>query len=873
MQWKIIHSILEEKKDNCVVMATGYGKSLCYQYPAVYSGGVSIVISPLISLMEDQVLNLKMNNIAACYLGSAQTQTGKVVEEIISGQMRVVYMTPEYVTNNTSFLSRIPRIVLIAIDEAHCVSQWGHDFRPSYRCLSELRLPLPDVPILAVTATATPVVIDDICTSLMLRDPNIINTGFDRPNLYLAASVKQDDIMADLRKLTNFENQFEGSTIIYCPTKVICEKVCDVLSRNGIQNRPYHAHISLKQRKEIHGLFVKDLIKVVVATCAFGMGIDKPDVRCVIHYGAPKDLSAYYQEIGRAGRDGLSSVCYTFYKTADFTKNNMIFQPNLNDSEIQEHSKTMMKRVEKYLELRTCRRKYLLDHFKGSSVTMAESQVPPDKCCDNCRHKTSSRTDSLVTCDIVEQVSNFLKAITLMGGKFGLGAYIKFVRGTSDPRIKDDLKSHPLYGVNKKQSEAWWKALARLCVRENLLAEKSVSAPGAQWGRGRGRGGWGSQRSYTVYQVSTLGQFFLQKGAASGIVLSPSNEMLELEQVPRGGRMVVENSEVWMSTEARPGREAFEFLPHLKTEDVLFKRLQALRTQIAAEEACLRYMIVTERQLLDMANRKARNKEDLMSCGMNEHKIHKFGRRFLEVIYEVCEFKEPVPDLSEQSSEPDGSKTTEKSQDITETPSINKTHTTGVREENQASHIQIKTVQSVDSAKDDWGDDDLFDGIDYDKLDKSISEPQKNSNFEGKENSEWADDDLFDEIDYDKLDQSISDLEASSSQSDKFDSETNTETYPNYETNTNIKDTLDFQTSSPKREEMKVTTEPSKKIKLDINTGADTDARNTSSLAKLSSFKFETKKLNCEPSASASSGSLSSFAFKKKPKSKLSSFM
>ncbi|XP_026684978.1 Werner syndrome ATP-dependent helicase homolog [Diaphorina citri] len=329
-------------------------------------------------------------------------------------------MTPEYVTNNTSFLSRIPRIVLIAIDEAHCVSQWGHDFRPSYRCLSELRLPLPDVPILAVTATATPVVIDDICTSLMLRDPNIINTGFDRPNLYLAASVKQDDIMADLRKLTNFENQFEGSTIIYCPTKVICEKVCDVLSRNGIQNRPYHAHISLKQRKEIHGLFVKDLgrrelqgngiqnrpyhahislkqrkeihglfvkdlIKVVVATCAFGMGIDKPDVRCVIHYGAPKDLSAYYQEIGRAGRDGLSSVCYTFYKTADFTKNNMIFQPNLNDSEIQEHSKTMMKRVEKYLELRTCRRKYLLNHFKGSSVTVAESQVPPDKCCDNCR--------------------------------------------------------------------------------------------------------------------------------------------------------------------------------------------------------------------------------------------------------------------------------------------------------------------------------------------------------------------------------------------------------------------------------------------------------------------------------------------------------
>uniref|UniRef100_A0A8D8TWJ5 ATP-dependent DNA helicase n=1 Tax=Cacopsylla melanoneura TaxID=428564 RepID=A0A8D8TWJ5_9HEMI len=866
MQWKIIHSILEEKKDNCVVMATGYGKSLCYQYPAVYSGGVSIVISPLISLMEDQVLNLKMNNIPACYLGSAQTQKGKVLDEILSGQVRVVYMTPEYVTVDPSFLSRIPNVVLIAIDEAHCVSQWGHDFRPSYRNLSVLRETLPRVPMLAVTATATSVVMDDICTNLELKDPNIINTGFDRPNLYLAASIKQPDIMADLKKLTSFDNQFPGSTIIYCPTIAICQKICDVLTYNKIQNRPYHSEISLKQRKEIHQLFVKDVIKVVVATCAFGMGIDKPDVRCVIHYGAPKDLSAYYQEIGRAGRDGLGSVCYTFYKSTDFTKNSMIFQSSSNDADIQAFNKTMMKRVETYLELRSCRRKFLLDHFNGS-ISNSTSEVPPDKCCDNCKNQTSSKVISLVTCDLVEQVTNFLHVVNLMKGKFGLGAYIKFIRGTTDGRINEGLKSNSLYGAGKRQSENWWKALARLCLRENLVTEKTINSGGG----GGGFRQWGSKMNYSIYEVSPLGKFFIQKGSESGIVLTPSAEMLELETIPRGLKLTVENPDVWMNKNQTPNLEAFVCLPHLKTEDVLFKRLQALRTTLAEEESCLRYMIVTEKQLLEMANRKAKTKQDLLECGLTEHKLNKFGRRFLEVIYEVCEFKECLPELNEQPIESmDGNKNSPYFASNQQESGANDAASKGTQD---SGDTQVETTENIQS--DEWGDDAFFDKIDYNELEQSISQDDKSTPQKGEPKSSTSLDDednidtFFDEIDYNELDKSISNETKITSKG------------PKTECNSSSTSCHDKQST------IQTVTNSCKKVKLGDGTGHQVETE--SCAEKLSVFKFETKTINSnlstfstkntknnmpsKPITSSIKNPMGNSLSKKRPKSKLSGLL
>ncbi|GFR90512.1 Werner syndrome ATP-dependent helicase-like protein [Elysia marginata] len=290
-QWKIINSVLNDKRDNCVIMATGYGKSLTFQFPSIYTKRVSVIISPLISLMQDQVHNLKASNIEACFLGSAQDNMGQVKDAMFRGKYRIVYVTPEYASTAIDQFKKLDQnigIDLIAIDEAHCVSQWGHDFRASYRQLGILKKTFPKVPVLAVTATATVEVRNDICRSLQLINPNMTCTGFDRPNLFLSVSPKSGDIANDLRaemKRVGNKFSFDGPTIIYCPTKKATEDVIGALNGLNVACLPYHASLSLSARKKAHHSFLNDQIQVVVATVAFGMGIDKPDVRKVIHYG------------------------------------------------------------------------------------------------------------------------------------------------------------------------------------------------------------------------------------------------------------------------------------------------------------------------------------------------------------------------------------------------------------------------------------------------------------------------------------------------------------------------------------------------------------------------------------------------------------
>ncbi|GFQ76564.1 werner syndrome ATP-dependent helicase homolog, partial [Trichonephila clavata] len=319
MQWKIIHTVVNEHKDVSAVMATGYGKSLCYQYPAVYTNKPVVVISPLISLMEDQVMALSVANIGACYLGSSQNQMGKVKEELLQGKYKVVYMTPEFAEGAEFLLKNLDSkigIVLFAIDEAHCVSHWGHDFRASYRKLGKLRSNFSHVPFIAVTATATPTVLNDICSSLKLKNPVKVCSSFDRPNLYLEVCMKSGSAENDLLRVMckkDGKPGFSGPTIIYCPTRNSTEDVYKKLLDMKVSCQIYHAGMTPEQRKKAHREFVHDKVEVVVATVAFGMGIDKPDVRHVIHYGAPKDIESYYQEIGRAGRDGSPSICQVFY--------------------------------------------------------------------------------------------------------------------------------------------------------------------------------------------------------------------------------------------------------------------------------------------------------------------------------------------------------------------------------------------------------------------------------------------------------------------------------------------------------------------------------------------------------------------------------
>lgn len=358
LQWQIIKSILDDKRDNCVVMATGYGKSLCYQYPAVFVGGITIVVSPLISLMEDQVMALTIANIPACLLGSAQTDRN-IEQNILDGQYQVVYAAPEYIVRHTDFLAKLrPKLTLIAIDEAHCVSQWGHDFRPSYRTLGTVRTVLPDIPILAVTATATKRVRDDICSSLKLRNPAVLCTGFDRPNLEFIVRQRSGMPWTDLGPILSANTAADaGSIIIYCLTQKLTESIAADLQQHGIDCLAYHAGLAMGRRRDALENFVKDRVRVIVATIAFGMGIDKPDVRFVIHYGASKDIESYYQEVGRAGRDGQPSKCLMFYDKADFELHYRLRGMSNVSPEVNANLATLSKAMQDFIHTtHTCRR-------------------------------------------------------------------------------------------------------------------------------------------------------------------------------------------------------------------------------------------------------------------------------------------------------------------------------------------------------------------------------------------------------------------------------------------------------------------------------------------------------------------------------------
>uniref|UniRef100_A0A672R4P8 ATP-dependent DNA helicase n=1 Tax=Sinocyclocheilus grahami TaxID=75366 RepID=A0A672R4P8_SINGR len=473
VQWKVIHSVLTERRDNLVVMATGYGKSLCFQFPPVYCQNVSVVISPLIALMEDQVLHLQMSNISACFLGSAQTKN--LYEEVKRGHFRVVYMTPEFCSGNIPLLAQLDRTVglsLVAVDEAHCISQWGHDFRSAYRDLWKLKKNLPGVPILALTATASPSIREDIVKSLHLINPLITCTSFDRPNLYLDVNRKSGDVIQDLKQFLIKKKgggfEFEGSAIVYCPSKKEAERVTAALCKLDILCGVYHAGLSIKRRRETQHQFMRDEIQCVVATVAFGMGINKSDIRKVIHYGAPKEMESYYQEIGRAGRDGMPSACHVLWVLQYFF------------SRFRDYKMDMMAKMEKYLNSTKCRRKLILCHFEDKRLRKVTSGIMGSSdCCDNCRSDdlfgcvfSVNREDpEVVLQDFGSCAYQLMKAIRAMDERFGITAPILFLRGSTSQRVPDHFRTHSLFGIGRETSETWWKALSRELVAEKYLME------------------------------------------------------------------------------------------------------------------------------------------------------------------------------------------------------------------------------------------------------------------------------------------------------------------------------------------------------------------------------------------------------------------
>ncbi|XP_022859213.1 uncharacterized protein LOC111379993 [Olea europaea var. sylvestris] len=460
-QKEIVEKILDGK-DSLVVMATGSGKSLCYQVPPLIAKKTTVVISPLISLMQDQVMALKQRGIRAEYLSSAQTDRS-AHSNAESGQYNILYMTPEKAcVLTTSFWSRllISGICLLAVDEAHCISEWGHDFRVEYKQLGRLRDVLPNVPFVGLTATATEKVRIDIINSLKMKNPHITIGSFDRQNLFYGvkysdrSSAFVDELVKEISKYRNSRS----STIVYCTTVKDAEQIFKFLLEDGIEAGIYHGQMSNKAREESHRAFIRDEFYVMVATIAFGMGIDKPNIRHVIHYGCPKSLESYYQESGRCGRDGIPSTCWLYYARSDFGKADFY----CSEARTADQRKAIMESfvaAQRYCMLTTCRRKYLLEYFgeKYGSVNCGT--------CDNC---TSSKNES----DMSREAFLLMACIKACGGHWGLNLPVDVLRGSRSKKIIDaQFDKLPFHGLGKEMPANWWKALADQLISRDYLIE------------------------------------------------------------------------------------------------------------------------------------------------------------------------------------------------------------------------------------------------------------------------------------------------------------------------------------------------------------------------------------------------------------------
>lgn len=361
LQKEIIEKVLA-KEDCVVLMPTGGGKSLCFQLPALLNEGITVVISPLISLMKDQVDSLLQSGVSAALINSSLTGSAinAVISEIKAGTIKIVYIAPERlgITAFEALLHTLP-ISLFAIDEAHCISEWGHDFRPEYRNLNKLRAKFPNIPIIALTATATEKVRADIVKQLALPQPNIFISSFNRQNLSYEVLPKKDSFKTILSLLQSYPKE---SAIIYCFSRKDTESIADKLNQHGFNAGVYHAGLTADKRRDNQERFIRDDIHIMVATIAFGMGIDKPDVRLVIHHSLPKSVEGYYQETGRAGRDGLPARCVLFFSVADKFKHEF-FIGRISDEEEKQQVQGNLDQVLSYGQLGSCRRKFLLGYF------------------------------------------------------------------------------------------------------------------------------------------------------------------------------------------------------------------------------------------------------------------------------------------------------------------------------------------------------------------------------------------------------------------------------------------------------------------------------------------------------------------------------
>ncbi len=455
LQEEIIDSVMK-KQDTVVLMPTGGGKSLCYQLPALLLPGITVVISPLIALMKDQVDGLVANGIAAGFLNSTLTleASNTILQKVRHGEIKILYVSPERLaqTGFRQFLTQI-QIDLFAVDEAHCISDWGHDFRPEYRNLRVLRQQFSQVPIIALTATATEKVKHDIIQELSLIQPNVFLSSFDRKNLHYSVVPKQNAFEKLVQLLEKHRGQ---STIIYCFSRKDTEELAQQLKKFAFKSLAYHAGLEPDLRKQTQERFLRDDIDIIVATIAFGMGIDKPNVRLVVHYHMPKSVEGYYQETGRAGRDGLKSDCVLFYSPSDVRKHTFFLEQIRSEDEKINGYKKLNQMIE-FCEHIDCRRKTLIEYFG--------EQWNQDKCsaCDNCMVEKEQFDGTVIT-------QKILSAILKMDEHYGVQHVSKVLVGKLEKKIQEKGHHHlSVFGIVKDFSLSQIQTLVSQLLQKRLL--------------------------------------------------------------------------------------------------------------------------------------------------------------------------------------------------------------------------------------------------------------------------------------------------------------------------------------------------------------------------------------------------------------------
>jgi ATP-dependent DNA helicase RecQ len=596
-QEEVIRAVLAGR-DAMAVMPTGLGKSLCYQFPATLLPGLTLVISPLIALMQDQVAALRQRKIAAAafHSGLSGLEKSRVMEDLSQKRLQLLYLAPERMQHE-GFLRflRSLWVSLLVVDEAHCISQWGHDFRPDYLKIGRLRQELTNPPCLALTATATARVQTDLCRRLSLRDPFRLVTGFRRPNLALSVRLCQSrqDKLVTLERLVDGTEQ--GTVLIYCATRRGVEEVAEWLERSHQSVGYYHAGLSDEERRLVHDDFRRGTLRILAATNAFGMGIDKSDVRLVIHFDIPGSVEAYYQEVGRAGRDGHRASCWLLFHERDLSTQEYFIQQAAKDSEgvdRAERMKTLLQEMLGYVSVPTCRQLAILEYFSDE----AELALGPCGLCDRCvaPQRQPSRAASQ---EATVSSKAILETVSWCRGRFGVSRIVEILRGSRSKVMQAcGAEACPTYGMCRAHSKQSVTGHVK-----SLIDSGHLQVEGTE---------------YPTIDVTHKGREILQ-----GISAEVSNHI----EAPQSDSQVTKPFRERMSSVVVP-RAA-------PVDPQLFERLRQLRTELAEEEGVAAFLIFHDKTLRAIAGHKPETSAALLEIpGIGDLKVERYGRRVLQVV-------------------------------------------------------------------------------------------------------------------------------------------------------------------------------------------------------------------------------------------------